>query len=145
MAGNFMLQADDFFIGTATECCWKCKRDTTVHAILVREIHDLTDGIELEEPVFLTYIERLNTDVENLLLNISEGRFVLDYSQTIGEQYFMNHCKHCGVNIGDFYLFGSSEAFKPWNSDLQLIQYSQTIMANSSYNMGSAYTILKDK
>lgn len=53
----------------------------------------------------------------------SSGHFHPDFSRTIGEQYWMNHCRDCGAKIGDWFVHSPGEAFFPLNdADLDLLK-----------------------
>ena len=56
----------------------------------------------------------------------SAGHFHPDFSRTIGDQYWMNHCRDCGAKIGDWFVHAPGEAFFPLNdTDLQLLKGHQ--------------------
>ena len=43
----------------------------------------------------------------------SQGNFRPDFSKTIAETYWMNHCQECDAKIGDWFVHKPGEAFFP--------------------------------
>lgn len=143
------LKADSFHIATSNFSCWDCKKDSEVYAIFVKNLYDIAEESELEEAVSLTYIASLNSEVDQLLQTLTNGRFSLDYSFNADEQYYMNHCQHCSAKIGDFYLFKSGNVFSPSTLEdyqkLKLVFYNLPIFTDSGYNMGTAVNVFDVK
>jgi hypothetical protein len=54
-----------------------------------------------EEPVVLSYVEHLAPLVAARLQPLAPD-YRMDFSQTTGTSYWMNHCEHCTAKLGDF-------------------------------------------
>ena len=46
----------------------------------------------------------LPPDIRSTLASRSGGSFHPDDSKTLGERYWMNHCRDCGTKIGDWFV-----------------------------------------
>ena len=62
------------------------------------------------------------------LTSSSGGSFRPDDSKTLGERYWMNHCRECGPKIGDWFVHKPGEAFFP-TSDEGMKKLSGTKLA----------------
>ena len=56
----------------------------------------------------------LPPDIKAALVSRSGGSFCPDDSKTLGERYWMNHCRECGTKIGDWFVHnGRARRFFP--------------------------------
>lgn len=59
----------------------------------------------------------LPPDIRATLASRSGGAFHPDDSKTLGERYWMNHCRDCGAKIGDWFVHKPGEAFFPTSDE----------------------------
>jgi hypothetical protein len=100
------IRAKRFAIARAEAQCWKCKKDTTVAAILLLHGFDRLDDAgqyqRENERVSLLTIRRLDQDTHNVLNTVASN--VRYATSKTGGDYFANHCGHCDCIIGDSFL-----------------------------------------
>ena len=110
-----VLRASRFWLLTGTADCWKCGQPTQVSAIAL-------DGYE--EPVaddkwekadgrtILSYISAVDSASLAAIQSVAPwmrcGR-----SATAHTTYLANHCQHCGVLQGDWFLAEAGAVFFP--------------------------------
>ncbi|MDD5299795.1 MAG: hypothetical protein PHD65_04785 [Gallionella sp.] len=157
------IRSPSFAIASSTVSCWKCKEITPVISLFLpvefeayesdRE-EDCTfaddeeyqswldqDHPEMWQPrtrtAMLFYIETLIHETCEALADYKH--YFLDYSQTSEDCYYMNHCHHCGMIQGDFFLHNEADAafnpqYKESISKLSLSIIDQPISVTGSYN-----------
>jgi hypothetical protein len=141
------LMAPWFVVAESTEECWECRADTKVFTILLPNIQNEKQPLnavqyELSEeaPCSLINIEELNDAVEKYFGTLSKY-FYSDYSRTISQTYWMNHCEHCGCKIGDFYLHKPEHAFFPITDEqiakIKLTRVNIPIEAEAGWSQSS--------
>ncbi|PZP49410.1 MAG: hypothetical protein DI598_07925 [Pseudopedobacter saltans] len=111
-----------FFIAINSRHCYKCAKPTTVIALASDNFYYLDDDNEendnekwIQEDYFSFFSMPLylNEEVRNVL-NRLFPQYKLGYSKTVDGTYWANHCVHCGLLQGDFYLHSEpGEAFCP--------------------------------
>lgn len=104
---------DRFYIMVAKQQCFKCGKETSVIAFGLDDFYSLYDadayGPEAQDEhsvgfVFrVSRLEPLPRDVAEFLK--CEFKFHRGYSKFRGSNYIGNHCDHCGVLQGDFFLY----------------------------------------
>ncbi len=102
--------------------CWKCREPTPVVGLLATLAED--DGESYGdptarpvEPISLRNITDLPYDLLQVM-RAYQPRYAKRESRTAGMSYYQNECRHCGANIGDFYLFGEPGGpFFPMSED----------------------------
>ena len=124
--------------------CWSCKRETRVTALIaLPPVYLNDDGAqeELDEPVFVQNIGELPEEALAELRVINPNLW-LDHSQTAGQEYFMNHCRHCDAKIGDHYVMKLGGPLLPLeDAGLPAIQLASAkapvMLENVGYSMSS--------
>lgn len=94
------------FVAESSRECWKCARRSLV----------VTLGLELSEnnlfedfPILLLWeIFQMPGDLKTFM-SAKYPRYYLDFSKTVQESYFMNHCEHCGAKFGDWHVHHKPE------------------------------------
>ena len=104
------IRAPYYFLARSTRECWRCERQTLVHAIMLPREHEVLyvgddpaddHWQESGEATTLSYIYDLQEPVPTRL-RVLAPRYKVAYSQTIHRFYWMNHCEHCAAKLGDF-------------------------------------------
>jgi hypothetical protein len=148
------LAAPQFFIASSEQSCWKCGDRSPVYCLampegyLSMEIQSDPDGedddaivesVLAESGTFISNLSLVNGSVQRLLKERCPS-YHLDFSQTTERRYFMNHCRHCGAKIGDFYMHDEPDgAFFPTteneakNITLEVVQ--STLLAQGSFSV----------
>ncbi|EDD4953459.1 DNA primase [Salmonella enterica] len=137
--------APHWYIAQTSSQCWKCGCETVVTSILLPEGHQALkqdgDGPiywkQYENPAFIFYIYDIP---DHILKNFERITHYLskDYSKTVDEKYWMNHCKHCHMKQGDFQLHCEVDgAFTPSNREQASGIYLTRIEQSFSASCGS--------
>jgi hypothetical protein len=104
------IRSPRYFLATTTRDCWRCAAITRVVAIVLPEEHEALyveddpadDYWQVSgQPVVLSYVGYL-TESAAVRLRPLAPHYRIDFSQTTGTSYWMNHCEHCTVKLGDF-------------------------------------------
>jgi Domain of unknown function (DUF5710) len=110
------IRSSTYWIVTSNRKCWKCERATEVFAFALPEDHcqlEFADDAPADdtgqwEPCGMRalplYIEHLTEAVQIRIREVTP-HYRLDFSQTIGSSYWMNHCEFCEAKQGDHELF----------------------------------------
>ena len=72
-----------------------------------------------EDSALLRRPRELPPGLAKALTEASQGNCRPDYSKTVAETYWMNHCQECGEKIGDWFVNAPGEAFFPTTEDEQ--------------------------
>lgn len=91
-----------FYIVQSKHDCYKCNKPSLVVTLAASGCYGDEEG-NSEESVIFSYV----TDVPDWLRILLEDEYpcyFFDWSHTAGESYYINHCEHCGVILGDFFL-----------------------------------------
>jgi len=139
------LRAASYFLASNTRECWRCEKQTVVHAIILPHGHerlyvgdDLTDDHweVSDEATMLSYIGDLREPVPTRLRSLAP-LYRLAYSHTTRDSYWMNHCERCGAKLGDNFTHGMGTAFGPMNSleaaAIRLRLIREPFICNGSY------------
>lgn len=109
------LRAQAFHLITGHTHCWKCGQSTFVSAIVLDGYEEAVDDGEWEpfaERTVLSYITAIDlaslTAIQAVAPWLRYGS-----SETAGTTYLANHCTHCGVLQGDWFLAEPGEVFFP--------------------------------
>jgi hypothetical protein len=111
------VRSDRYLLLVTTRDCWWCKAATQVFGLALPEgyqaLHFYAHGDEDDDPAqpgkswrtgrrraLLSYVWDLADPVAQRL-GVLAPRYHLDFSQTIQEFYWMNHCEHCEAKLGD--------------------------------------------
>ncbi len=104
------IRASLFFLAASTRDCWRCAAATRVFALVLPVGHEVLyvgdvpaddHWQQSEEPVVLSYVGHLAAPVAARLPPLAPD-YRMDFSQTTGTSYWMNHCEHCAAKLGDF-------------------------------------------
>jgi hypothetical protein len=116
------IRAASYFVARTVRECWRCEAATGVVGLVLPPGHEVLwvaddpaeDCWELaEEPTVLSDVTDLAADVATHLRRAAP-HYRVDFSQTTGTFYWMNHCEHCGAKLGDEYTFNTfGEGFNP--------------------------------
>lgn len=105
-----------YTLTTMTEC-WKCKKAARIHGICLPSDHEKYELMETAAGVaigawvpqrnatVLSYVEDVSNTVSTAIGKLTK-HYKLAYSKQMGQWYWVNHCSHCGIKIGDHSLHG---------------------------------------
>jgi hypothetical protein len=115
-SGLMSLVADAAFVLEGAYVCHECKKVTPVFALLLQGPFQATGDVYLDDEDE-TALLRNPVDLPEILAKsietLSDGAFRKDFSLTVQQKYWMNHCNACGTKIGDWYVSRPGEAFFP--------------------------------
>jgi hypothetical protein len=108
------VRSDRYLLLVTTRDCWRCEATTHVVGIALaagyEALHFYEDDDDTAEPgeywrtgrqlTVLSYVRDLADSVARRL-QVLAPRYRIDFSQTIGSFYWMNHCEHCEAKLGD--------------------------------------------
>jgi hypothetical protein len=91
--------SDKYYIVSGQHTCWKCKKETKVWSLQLYK--------ENKKPSYNSFIYYINDLLDDVLSEINRHTkyYKKDYSKTLNGYYYMNHCEHCSMKIGDFGLY----------------------------------------
>jgi Domain of unknown function (DUF5710) len=104
------VRAASYFLAEAARDCWRCSAQTRVFGIVLpagyEALHMDDDPASdyweaIDEPTMLSYVTFVADPIPARLSNLAP-LYRTDYSQTTQSFYWMNHCDHCGIKLGDF-------------------------------------------
>ena len=107
------VACDFFYIIEGIHECFKCGKETMVigfglenyFQIYKNEVNNDRDGFDYCSGI-INIASGLKPLTPELLVYLKERyNYYLGYSKTTQSNYYSNHCKHCNVLQGDFYLF----------------------------------------
>ncbi|EBG6386483.1 DNA primase [Salmonella enterica] len=122
---DYNVIAPYWYIAQTYDYCWKCGCGTVMTSVLLPEGHQTLeqddDGLiywkKHEIPAFIFYIYDIPV---HILKNFERVTHYLskNYSKTVDNKYWMNHCQHCHMKQGDFQLHCEVDgAFTPANRE----------------------------
>lgn len=112
------VRSDRYLLLVTTRVCWRCEATTEVFGIALPDGHQALhyyyenddEDDDTVEPVeywrvgrqlaVLSYVRDVADSVARRL-QVLAPRYRIDFSQTIGSFYWMNHCEHCDAKLGD--------------------------------------------
>jgi hypothetical protein len=140
MNSIFSISSDDAYLALSSAACWKCRNNA--RALCLYCVRGEIDGNRREHFV----ISNL-TEMDESLLEVirSFPHFREAYSREADMRYFANHCEHCGIVQGDFYLHSKpGGAFFPeTNDDFARIDFAR-IESRIRCNGGEGYGTMED-
>lgn len=113
---------DHFYLVEGLHTCFKCKKQTRVIGFGIENSIGLydQDAYDSAEPEYLQGEIHISASLEPLPDNLlaflkNEYNYYYGFSKFTNSNYFGNHCNHCGVLQGNFFLF--SEVDSPFFID----------------------------
>ncbi len=110
--GYTTILCDYFYIVLGVRKCFKCHKLTNVMCFAVKNF--LLMGKSQNEFDFPYEYFHNDVHISPIIKSLPEGflgflndkyKFYFDFSKTTGDSYFANHCDHCGMIQGNYYLF----------------------------------------
>ncbi len=72
-----------------------------------------------EDSAMLRRPQVVPPELAAVLTKASHGNYRPDFSKTVAETYWMNHCQECDAKIGDWFVHKPGEAFFPTTDEEQ--------------------------
>lgn len=123
------LSAASAYVLEGEYLCDECGVPVPVYGVIVVGPFGVVGDLSVDEDEDSAILRRpleLPSTLAAVLTESSSGHFHPDFSRTIGQQYWMNHCRDCGAKIGDWFVHSPGEAFFPLNdADLALLKGRQ--------------------
>jgi hypothetical protein len=95
-----------------------------------------------ESPVVLSYVRYLTEPMAARLRPLAPD-YLIDFSQTTGTSYWMNHCAYCAAKLGDFdTVCEHGAAFSPRTTEQAATIYLEEIAEPFATSCGS-YTYIE--
>lgn len=148
---EFRVRSPYYYVLESLSTCWKCNALTRVFSFKLPEEHeefeyveDCDEGVAFPKEAgewqcqgyrgTVSNVHSLSPQVVKQISRFTEN-FKLAYSKAAGTQYFMNHCQHCRVKLGDFFMHGEpGGAFFPTSpqeaSKMVLFRINEQFEAN---------------
>lgn len=108
--GAPQVKASSFAIARSEQTCFKCKKPTQVYAVALLRGYEQLEDDEADIPAyqavqdraFLAFPRQLDPQTLSQFARLAPN-FRYATTSTAGD-YLANHCGHCGVVQGDFFL-----------------------------------------
>jgi hypothetical protein len=128
------VQSERFQLAMAEMPCWKCQHVTVVAAVVAPSDSQVwEDDVEDGQPqhaqhaVMLSYVTDTSAELEGALRGAVPA-FRPDFSVTVAEKYWMNHCVQCDAFIGDWYTQIEADGpFFAWSRAESEIAYLELV------------------
>jgi hypothetical protein len=146
------VRAKMFCLAKSYGTCWKCGQTGPVFSFFLPVCEDLRWDEEGEywgndSTAMLCNIRFLSENIIELIAH-AFPQYKIDFSNTVGYPYFMNHCVYCGAKLGDFFLHGELGAsFNPdeYNSDvISFLDIHEPFQANAQWHGSSVLAGLRE-
>ncbi|MGC4087257.1 MAG: DUF5710 domain-containing protein [Polyangiaceae bacterium] len=124
------VRAGYYYIAQTYEICWKCGQVSAVFGLLVPPGHETDegrdgDGLEFESDAafeawanspesqeweksdtaaFIFFVSTLPAAVQAQMTKLTKS-YRIDFSKTLDDSYWMNHCEHCDAKLGDHPMY----------------------------------------
>lgn len=113
------FEADAAYVLNGEHVCHECGAVTQVFGLmLIGPFRGQTAALGPEDDDEAPLLRRA-TEIPNALAAViterSLGHFRIDFSNTLGDRYWMNHCEACDAKIGDWFVHKPGGAFFPTN------------------------------
>lgn len=112
------ILCDYFYIVEGVQICFRCHNATKVIGYGIHRFYDICNPDIYETDKTWSYSDdeihiasHIDPLPEQLLEHLKQKYgYYESYSQTMQASYLANHCSHCQVIQGDFYLFGEVDS-----------------------------------
>jgi hypothetical protein len=102
------VRAPDYFVAASTRGCWRCRSVGPVHGFILPAGHETLEIDDddqatwqtAEEPTLLCYVDWLSPSVAAHIATLT-SQYRVGYSRITDSSHWMNHCAHCGAQLGD--------------------------------------------
>ncbi len=108
---DISIRSNRYFIAQSVHQCWKCKKNTTVYGFVLppgyetlEEEEEPPEWYSWEDPTIVSFVTCLLPSVVARIKQFS-NEYYFDYSKTMKNKYWMNHCEHCGEKQGDSMIY----------------------------------------
>lgn len=104
--GNTIELLAPVYLALASTNCWSCKTATPVFCLCARGVEDEdNEGCDDFAWLFVSLFnfKHCGDDLQQIIDQHAIG-YTKDSSKQAGARYYMNHCKHCGAKLGDFFM-----------------------------------------
>ena len=108
----------DVYLLSAPADCWKCGASTRLFALMA--LPPFTGqgaqiDFDVDDVSMLTNIGEMPDPLATIVTHRSAGHWRRDHSNTVGSDYWMNHCDQCEAKQGDFFVQGPNGPFWPYD------------------------------
>ncbi len=100
--------------------CHECGCIVPVFAPLLVGPFEGESALQLDsddDSALLRRPQELPPELAAAMTKASQGNYRPDFSKTIAETYWMNHCQECDAKIGDWFVHKPGEAFFPTTNE----------------------------
>lgn len=102
---------DHFYIIVAKQLCFKCKKETRVVSLATDSYLTFNNGNVEVYNDDINFIKLNSVNAEQLLKHLNNNYdFYKGYSNTTKTHYWGNHCDHCGVLQGNWFLYSEPDS-----------------------------------
>lgn len=110
------------FVLKGEHACHECGCFVPVFAVMLVGPFHGESALPLDagdDSALLRRPQELPAELATAMTQASQGKFRPDFSKTIAETYWMNHCHECDAKIGDWFVHKPGEAFFPTTDEEQ--------------------------
>jgi hypothetical protein len=126
------FEADAAYVLNGEHVCHECGAVTQVFGLMLVGPFRGTTAVlgpeDEDEAPLLRRAKEIPNTLAAVITERSSGHFRIDFSNTVGERYWMNHCEACDAKIGDWFVHKPGEAFFPTN-DAEMAKVSGVYVA----------------
>ena len=108
VAAAYLLQGE--------HACHECGCFVPVFGLMVQGPFEAEGHVHLDaddDSALLRLPGTLPRALADAITDLSGGHFRMDFSRTVDDSYWMNHCRECDAKIGDWFVHKAGEAFFP--------------------------------
>lgn len=136
------------YVLRARETCPGCGKASNAYALLAAGLYDALEEDSFASHILLRNIEHLPTHLLARLTERCPGwRF--DRDDAAAPAYLMNHCRHCGAKLTDYYTQAEpGAAFYPcskedcWNISTYRLPVNEAVSLVCTWSIGGLPTFL---
>lgn len=148
MNDEHSVTAEKAYWAIAPMKCWNCQETTAATTLLALPpilTRDPDDGSveQTSDPAYLSYRVGLCPLLAQQLTTLAPKLFK-DASQSAASTYWVNHCEHCGVTIGDHYVHAAEGPLMPFYDEaaaarIDLVPAATSIRLTSANEVRSSF------